>query len=35
MRVNQAISNGTGYAELRTRIDSGETELSEHALSRY
>jgi hypothetical protein len=26
-RVNQAIANGTGHAELRTRIDTGETEL--------
>jgi hypothetical protein len=26
-RVNQAIANGTGYTELRTRIDTGETEL--------
>jgi hypothetical protein len=26
-RVNQAIANGTGFAELRTRIDSGETGL--------
>jgi hypothetical protein len=25
--VNQAIANSTGYAELRTRIDTGETEL--------
>ena len=26
-RVHQAIANGTGYIELRTRIESGETEL--------
>jgi hypothetical protein len=26
-RVNQAIANGTGYAELPTRISTGETEL--------
>jgi hypothetical protein len=26
-RVNQAITNGTGYAELRTRISTGETDL--------
>ena len=26
-RVNQAIANGTGYTQLRRRIDSGETEL--------
>ena len=26
-RVNQAIANGTGFAELRTRIGTGETEL--------
>jgi hypothetical protein len=25
--VNQAIANGTGYAELRTRINTGETGL--------
>jgi hypothetical protein len=25
--VNQAIANGTGYDELRTRIDSGEAQL--------
>lgn len=26
-RVNLAIANGTGFAELRTRISTGETEL--------
>ena len=26
-RVHQAISNGTGYVELRTRIETGRTEL--------
>ena len=26
-RVNLAIANGTGFAELRTRIETGETEL--------
>jgi hypothetical protein len=26
-RASQAIAEGTGYAQLRTRIDNGETEL--------
>lgn len=26
-RVHQAIRDGTGYVELRTRIESGQTEL--------
>jgi len=26
-RVHQAVHDGTGYVELRTRIDTGQTEL--------
>jgi hypothetical protein len=27
MRVHQAIHDGTGYAELRTRIETGQVDL--------